>query len=103
MLTHRSPPVELLPPASLPGGGVVIGSDFLIDVTFPNICKRMTNPMYATENNRIVFGDMVHPSASSLKNDKLLALCPIGYPPPRGLRPFDLCAAIFLAKSFLSY
>ena len=73
MLSHRSPPVELLPPASPVGGGVTV-SVFLIDVTFPNICKRMTIPMYATENNKIVFGEIVHPSASSLKNDKLFAL-----------------------------
>ena len=101
MLSHRSPPVELLPPA-VPVGGGVIGSTFLIDVTLPNMCRRMTMPMYATENKRIVFGEMVHPSASSLKNDKLFALFYDLFSPPRGFLPLALWPAIFLAISLLS-
>ena len=59
--------------------------------------------MYATENKRIVFGDIVHPSASSLKKDKLFARYPPdGALPPSGLRPgLERYAAIFLAISFL--
>tara|TARA_B110000503_G_C6831193_1_gene282862 strand:- start:8 stop:217 length:210 start_codon:yes stop_codon:yes gene_type:complete len=45
----------------------------------------------------MVFGERFHPSASSPRNDRALALAPY---PGRGLRA--LCAAIFLANSFLS-
>ena len=95
MLTHRS----LFGPS--PVGGA---STFLILVTFPKMCRRITNPMYATENKRIVLGDIVQPSASSLKKDKLFALFPYGAWPPRGFLPAGLAllAAIFLASSFLS-
>ena len=81
---------------SLPGA--------LIDEIFPNMCKRITQPMYATENNNMVFGDIVHPSASSPKKDRLCC----GYFGPlaaSGLLPpvyFVFSAAIFFAKSFLS-
>ena len=60
--------------------------------------------MYATENNNITFGDIVHPSASSPKNDRELPLPPPTPPPANGLRPavyLDLAAAIFLASSAL--
>ena len=89
MVSHRSPPVELLPPAEPVGGGVTV-SVFLIEVTLPKICKRMTIPMYATEKSKIVFGEMVHPSASSLKNDKLFALFCDLFSPPRGFLPLVL-------------
>ena len=47
--------------------------------------------MYATENRRIVFGDMAKPSPSPQQNDKLLALSPPdGAYPPSGLRPVAL-------------
>ena len=101
MVSHRSPPVELLPPAEAPGVGVT-GSDFLIEVTLPNICRRITIPMYATEKSKIVFGERVHPSASSLKNDKLFALFYDLFSPPRGFLPLVLWPAIFLAISLLS-
>ena len=99
---HKSPPS---------GGGVSgcsgAGPSFGVSAAFnceifPNICRRITHPMYATENNNITFGDIVHPSASSPKNDREL---PLPAPPPaNGLRPavyFALAAAIFFASSAL--
>ena len=71
-------------------------------VIFPKMCKSITNPIYATENSNIVFGDIFHPSASSPKNEKPLFLS-TAPPPANGfLFDFDLSYAIFLANSFLS-
>ena len=59
--------------------------------------------MYATEKSNIVLGDMLHPSASSPKNENPLFLS-TAPPPAKGFlfAGFDLCYAIFLAISFLS-
>ena len=59
--------------------------------------------MYATENNNMVFGDIVNPSASSPKKDKLYCGY-FGPPAPYGLRPayLALSAYILFANSFLS-
>ena len=78
----------------------------LIDVILPNICKRITHPMYATENNNMTFGDILNPSASLPKKPNgLLFYWPPGAPGNGLLAPpclADLYAAIFLANSRLS-
>ena len=99
--SHRSPEVSLAP------AGCASGDTLLMLLTFPKMWSKITNPMYATENRRIVFGDIDQPSApSEQQKDRLLALWPpVGAWPPRGLRPVDLAraAATFLAMSFLFY
>ena len=59
-------------PAPVSGSGVADAAAFLalIVVTFPNICNKITHPIYATENNNMVFGLIYHPSASSPKNER---------------------------------
>ena len=66
--SHRSS-VELPAPMS---SGVASGDfDPLIEVTFPKMCRRITTPMYATENKSIVFGLIDHPPASPTLNKEL--------------------------------
>ena len=57
------------PAASSTSGTTVALSALFMLVTFPKMCNKMTIPMYATENNNIVFGDICHPSASSPKKE----------------------------------
>ena len=101
LLFHKSPPSGGGVSVSGVGASFGASAEFSCEI-FPNICKRMTHPIYATENNNITLGDIVHPSASSPKNDSELPLPPA--PPANGLRPavyLALLAAIFLASSAL--
>ena len=66
---HKSPVAS-----SAPGATVDLSPVFML-VAFPKMCNKITTPMYATENNNIVFGDIYQPSASSPKNESEFYCC----------------------------
>ena len=64
-LTHRSPAA---PASAAPSGAPGVDPVLRVEI-LPKICNKMTQPIYATLNNKIAFGLILNPSASSPKND----------------------------------